>query len=105
MAAPVLLGRLRVLVGDDEVIHNALLQRNKSVRLAYNCGLLLVQAGLVLLNTLLATEENESVAHVQSFFLRSVLLYQLVHTLVYAVLVAAVVGVQLSVRTLGQVAY
>lgn len=73
--------------------------------LAYNSGLLLVQAGLVLLNALLATEENESITHVQSFFLRSVLLNQLVHTLVYAVLVAAVVGVQLCVRALGQMAY
>lgn len=101
MAAPVLLSRLGVLVWDDEVIHHALLQQNHSVRLAYNRCLLLVQARLVLLNALFATEENKSVTHVQSFFFRSVLLYQLVHTLIYAVLIAAVVSIQLSVRALG----
>jgi len=83
VSAPMLFGCLLVLVWNHKVIYDAL-----------NSRLLVVEASLVLLDALLAAEENKTVTHVQTFIIFiSVLLNRLIYTLIETVLVTAVVSI------------
>lgn len=83
MASTVLLGSLGVFVGDYEVVDDT-----------FDCGLLLIQASLILLDAFLAAEEDKSVSHVEPiFFAITVFLDQLIDALVSTVLITAIVSV------------
>jgi hypothetical protein len=105
-----LLSSLLVLVRDRKVIHNSFLRNQLNIRnvvevRTYNCGLLVVQVGLILLDALLASEENESVPHVKALlFWGAAFLQNFVLALVRAVLVATMVRVQLGIRAFGNMA-
>ena len=69
VATPVLLCSLLVLVRDNEIVHNVFLDETegrevKRKEKTYDSGLLLVEVALMLLDTLLATEEDEAITQV-----------------------------------------
>lgn len=99
VSASVLLRRLRVLVGNYEVVHDSFLNSQCALK-TYDCRLLLVEAGLVLFDALLATEEHEAVTHVEAIVFAAVVTHRLVDALVDAVCIAAVVSVKLRVGAL-----
>lgn len=70
----------------------------------YDGGLFLVEASLILLDALLAAEEDKAVTHVEAFVFAAVFLDQLVDALIHAVGVAAVVSVEFGICALGEVA-
>lgn len=68
-----LLSCLLVLVGNDEVVHHMFLQkvrnvRNDRINFTYDCGLLLIEVTLMLLDALFATEEDKTIAKVVGHF-------------------------------------